>query len=222
MIIKSFPKPTILVGAGTINEQFLRAFIEKKLPIIAVDGGANYLLERSIQPDYIVGDLDSLNKQESIFDKNKIIKIAEQETTDLEKAVYSFEAPLFLSLGFGGKRMDHTFAAYHILYKYAQDKNILLINEEDISYCTKGLHHLNLPLKTNIAIIPLQPISFEKSEGLAFPLDNLDLELGNLVSTSNFTCKQQVSITPKNNNSPYCIIINHQNLSALNIINLIS
>ncbi len=222
MIIKSFSKPIILVGGGIINERLLSSFIKKKLPMIAVDGGANCLTELSIKPDYIIGDLDSLNKKDALIDNNKIIKIAEQDTTDLEKAIYSFDAPAFIALGFGGKRMDHTFAAYHILYKYVHSKNIMLINEEDISYCITGEHQLNLPLNTNIAIIPFHPISFKKSEGLAFPLDNLELKLGSLVSTSNLTYKEHISITPKDNNSPYCMVINHQDLNALEIINLFS
>ena len=41
--------------------------------------------------------------------------VAEQETTDLEKCLYSVEAPLFVGLGFLGGRIDHHLAAMNAL-----------------------------------------------------------------------------------------------------------
>ena len=45
--------------------------------------------------------------------------VGEQETTDLEKCLYSVEAPLFLGVGFLGGRVDHQLAAMNALVKYA-------------------------------------------------------------------------------------------------------
>ena len=48
-----------------------------------------------------------------------MIQIAEQVTTDFEKALYSTRAPVTVALGMTGKRLDHTLAALDAVSKYA-------------------------------------------------------------------------------------------------------
>ena len=47
------------------------------------------------------------------------MQIAEQETTDFEKAIYSTRAPVTVALGMTGKRFDHTLAALDAVTRYA-------------------------------------------------------------------------------------------------------
>jgi len=60
-------RPTLVVVRGVDHQRDLRAlkpFIRDKRPVIvAVDGGADALLEAGLKPDMIVGDMDSAGEQ---------------------------------------------------------------------------------------------------------------------------------------------------------------
>ncbi len=91
--------------------------------IIACDGAANELLNNKIEPNVIIGDLDSLN---NIKTNAKIIKIKNQNTNDLTKAVkyaLSLKYEKVYILGAGGKRDDHFIANISLLIQYFGLKN---------------------------------------------------------------------------------------------------
>ena len=97
--------------------------------------GANHLLNNAalpasnveIIPDLIIGDLDSLLQRPVWESMTNVVRLAEQDTTDFEKCLYSVSAPLFLAFGFTGNRLDHTLAAVHIAAKYIAEKSIILV-----------------------------------------------------------------------------------------------
>lgn len=49
---------SIVVLNGEIPDS---SFFKQGIPIIAVDGGANRLLSIDVQPNLVIGDLDSIN-----------------------------------------------------------------------------------------------------------------------------------------------------------------
>jgi thiamine pyrophosphokinase len=88
---------------------------------VCADGAAKVCREYSLQPDIILGDLDSLDKKtKACFTASQIIEIADQDTTDGEKAVqYCIEKGFQKITLFGalGKRVDHTLYNMGILKK---------------------------------------------------------------------------------------------------------
>lgn len=96
---------SILVLNGHIPK--LSSFMET-LPIIAVDGGANQLLSIGIQPDVIIGDLDSLQiKSHRNF---HIIYTPDQDYCDFSKALNYVKKNNLLQpivLGISGGEIDH-------------------------------------------------------------------------------------------------------------------
>ena len=75
----------------------------------------------------VIGDMDSLRGSGRLRAAGvAIFEVGEQDTTDLEKCLYSVEAPLYIGLGFLGGRIDHHLAAMNALVKYP-GKPVVLI-----------------------------------------------------------------------------------------------
>jgi thiamine pyrophosphokinase len=137
----SYPTPTtsgnppevfymraIIFANGDINNPAAaRAMITPDDTIIAANGGALHCRAIGIRPDIIVGDLDSLSKNEVAYWQRERVEIIEhnhrKDETDLELALLlaqGLDHEEAIVLGALGSRWDHTFAniflpAYHLL-----------------------------------------------------------------------------------------------------------
>ncbi|NQW01936.1 MAG: thiamine diphosphokinase [Rhodospirillales bacterium] len=195
--LKKFATPVILVGGGAIAWDLLNSVAPHKFPIIAVDTGARYLSEKGITPALIIGDMDSAPAAPASSGAPEVIEIAEQETTDFEKALYALDAPLFLAFGFWGKRLDHSLAALHSLTKYRSSKRVVLVDQVDLLFAPQGPLDLALPLATRVSLLPLKAVVFESSIGLKYPLDGLRLESGSAIGVSNETADDHFRVVPR-------------------------
>jgi thiamine pyrophosphokinase len=116
----------MIVGGSDFSEELFYDVYDKESPIIAADGGANFLADQSISPDLIIGDLDSVSEQKiQNLETQKIIRISNQNTTDLEKVLFNTQSPLTLGIGFLGSRIDHELAALSALAKFRIKKLFL-------------------------------------------------------------------------------------------------
>jgi thiamine pyrophosphokinase len=187
----SFLKTTVLLGNAEVQPQFFEELYVPGEPLIAADGGANFLRERSLIPNAIIGDMDSLEDRAFFEDKCDVIEIEEQDSTDLEKCLMRVEAPLFLALGFLGKRFDHTLEVLHVLRKFA-DKKILFFSKEDVIFLLPRNWKLQLPLATRVSFYPLGACKVLASGGFKYPLDGLCFEQGLQIGTSNVTLSEDI------------------------------
>ncbi len=122
----------LIVGGANFSEELFEEVYDNGTPIIAADGGANFLADRNISPELIIGDLDSIShKTIKNIETEKIITISDQNTTDLEKVLSNTESSLTIGIGFLGSRIDHELASLSALVKFSH-KKIILIGEEDI------------------------------------------------------------------------------------------
>ncbi len=101
--------------------------------IICCDGAAEKLLRFGLEPDAIVGDLDSLAFQLKQKFSDKIVHVAEQESNDLSKAFRYCRSKGYddvVILGATGKREDHTLGNLSLLTVYAEElPNIRMITD---------------------------------------------------------------------------------------------
>ena len=74
------------MGGADFSDDLFKEVYDNELPIIAADGGANFLAENNIYPELVMGDLDSVSEQNvQNIEPKKIIRIPDQDSTDLEK-----------------------------------------------------------------------------------------------------------------------------------------
>ena len=212
-----YDRPVILVGPADVDFDLFQMMSDNGYAIIAADGGANRLFNNNIMPDAIIGDLDSLENRENFGSDTKIIHFKEQETTDFEKCLYCVNAPVFLAMGFTGRRLDHTLANTNTITKFHKTKNVLLIASDDVSFVCHGIFSSPVATQITVSVFPLMPIRFSHSEGLMFELDDLNMEIGQFAGTSNHTIGHEYSIIPTHahKDTPYLVTLSGEKLYEL-------
>ncbi|MBS1270915.1 MAG: Thiamine pyrophosphokinase [Candidatus Marinimicrobia bacterium] len=156
--------------------------IKRATPLICTDGAANWLMENSVTPDVIIGDMDSLDEEiREQLAKESIHHVTSQQNTDLEKALLyaideGYTAATVLSAT--GKREDQTLANFYLLAKYADRLQIqLLTNYATIEPVTDSLTTRVEPGQT-VSLLPVETATGVTTKGLEYPLENETLEIG--------------------------------------------
>ena len=182
-----FESAVTLVGAGALDRAMVEAAHRFAPVLIAADGGADRLVEMRLHPRAVIGDMDSIADPERWrAGPAAFVHLAEQDTTDFEKCLYATEAPLYLAVGFTGRRIDHTLAVFHTLLRYPQ-KRVVVVGEHEVSALAPPGATLRLAVTpgTRVSIYPLLPVTATHSRGLAWPIDGLALAPGQKIGTSN-------------------------------------
>lgn len=158
---------------------------------VCADGAAATCVEYLLQPEVILGDLDSLDTDtRNHFRVSKIIKMADQETTDGEKAIqYCIHKnyQVIHILGALGKRVDHTLYNLGLLTKFRHQvaEMTIISNDETVSLITEK-KTFAASSGTRISLLPVfGKVENVTTQGLAYPLQKTTLELGHYSSISN-------------------------------------
>ena len=194
-MLYSTPDKLLIVGGSDFSENLFTEVYDNAMPIIAADGGANFLADHDISPELIIGDLDSIS-QEKIrnIETKKIIKISDQHTTDLEKVLLNTDAPLIIGIGFLGSRIDHELAALSALVKFSH-KKIVLIGEKDIILLTPPSFSLSSFHGMRISLYPLGLVRVQ-SEGLKWSTEGLIMKPTDKIGTSNQAIDKIIKLVP--------------------------
>lgn len=99
--------------------------------IIAADGAATKLLDMEVRCDFVIGDIDSFRNDSRFddFDKNKIIKILDQDTNDFEKILrfcLKNDKRNILVVGMHGGELEHTLNNQSVFNRYASMMNLCI------------------------------------------------------------------------------------------------
>lgn len=120
----------LIVSGGNVDIELLKQKINEYTKIIAVDKGLESLYKIDKNPDYIVGDFDSVDTKIIEFYKEKNIEIygysSEKDYTDTELGLnlaIDLSPKKIVIIGGIGTRIDHTLANIHIIKK-CLEKNI--------------------------------------------------------------------------------------------------
>ncbi len=177
-------EPITLVGGGFLGEKDLSMALNHGATIVSADGGARSVLESGHVPAAVIGDFDSLDSAtRAQLPVDRLHHIAEQDSTDFDKALRCIEAPLVIGVGFMGARVDHQMAALNVLVRRPWQSIILLSEAEAIFHMPRRLR-LDLQAGDTVSLMPLAPVSGH-SEGLEWPIDGLDFAPAGQIGTSN-------------------------------------
>jgi thiamine pyrophosphokinase len=183
-----------LVGGGPVPRRDL-ALVRARAPrLVAVDGGANRLAALGLVPEAVIGDLDSITAQvRAALPVAWVHEVAEQDTTDFDKALRSVRAPIVLAVGFQGARLDHGLAALTALVAHA-GQPCIVIGPADIVFHAPPRLDLCLRTGDRVSLFPLASVS-GRSTGLRWPIDGIDFAPSGRIGTSNEAVSRNVSLS---------------------------
>ena len=176
-----------LNGEYSYEEGFIQNMVDEDDIIFCADGGADYAFRYKVEPDYIIGDMDSVSADILDFYKERGINIEryspEKDYTDFElilQRIGDYEKGKGISFDgiyvFGGlgKRTDMTLNNLHLLEKYT--RLVFFSGDEEIFYRDEAFS-LKGREGYGFSIIPLSEKIEELSlKGFKYELENTDVE----------------------------------------------
>ena len=177
-------KPAILIGAAPTDLAGIE-LCAPEWPVFAADGGLHTALASNLQPCAVIGDMDSVGTLDRLDPAIELIHQKGQDDTDFEKCLKLIHAPLIIGFGFLGARHDHMLAALNTLASLSDSRPIILVGQDDVMMRVRGDCQFHLPIDIRFSLWPLGQQSFTQSEGLAWPVDGMTMQIGKQTGTSN-------------------------------------
>lgn len=122
-------KRACIITGGTISPKFLSKHLSQNSYsfLLVVDGALELTHSLGIQPDYIIGDFDTVSEEIlEFYDKNIILRhLPEKDQTDTELAVETaigLQCEEIDFLGAVGSRLDHSLANIFLLQRLLKQK----------------------------------------------------------------------------------------------------
>ncbi len=195
-----------LNGEYSYEEGFIQNTIDEDDIIFCADGGADYAFRYKAEPDYIIGDMDSVSADILDFYKDRGINIQrhspEKDYTDFELILqrigdYEKEKEMTFEgiyvFGGLGKRTDMTLNNLHLLEEYT--RLVFFSGNEEIFYREEAFS-LKGREGYGFSIIPLsEKIEALSLKGFKYELENTDVErkssrlVSNVVTSGDSTVK---------------------------------
>lgn len=192
----------IIFANGPVPElSRIQQSLEEADLILCADGGANRAMENNITPDFVIGDLDSINPDLRLkLAKNKLIFKASQQTTDLEKTLqFALENSVtkVTATGISGGRLDHQINNLNILEKFSDRLEINIIDKSGTGIFVRDKTVFKGIIGQQISLIAFRQANGITTKGLKFPLNNESLEWAVRDGLSNEIVSNPVEIEVK-------------------------
>ncbi|MFN3846679.1 MAG: thiamine diphosphokinase [Paracoccaceae bacterium] len=181
-----------LVGGAPVSASLFRIALQKAPILVAADGGADRCLAFGHLPSAVIGDMDSISDHaRDAVGADRLHLIAEQETTDFDKALRSVDAGFVIALGFMGARVDHGLAVFNSLVQ--SHAACVLLGAQDVVFHAPANLDIALRKGDRFSLFPMATMT-GTSSGLEWPLDGLTLAPDGRVGTSNRVSAGQVRL----------------------------
>jgi thiamine pyrophosphokinase len=180
-----------LLGGGALGAGDLALALSRAPVLVAADGGARHAAAAGHTPRAVIGDMDSIGSAAPLFG-GRLHPIAEQDSTDFDKALRNIDAPLVLAAGFTGGRLDHELAAFHVLAA-RPDRRCVLIGAESVVFLCPPEITLDLSAGEPFSLFPMGEVGCI-SRGLRWPTAGLAFSPAGRIGTSN-EAEGQVELT---------------------------
>jgi len=147
--------------------------------IVCCDGASMKLVAAGLEPNAIVGDLDSLPNEYKIKYADKLVQVPDQETNDLTKAVkFCLEHGVqkIAILGATGLREDHALANISLLAQYAEWLDVEIYTDTGYFTAVRKPNRFTSIAGQQISIFSLTPNSPISLINLKYPLTDAQLK----------------------------------------------
>jgi thiamine pyrophosphokinase len=193
----------VLINGDVPSRDLLLRLSQDTDLFLCTDGAANLLLQYGLEPDAVIGDLDSLSEEAREHFSEILIEVPSQYATDFEKALEHCKnhavTPANL-VGLKGGRLAHAYTNFSILSKYAEHFQLTIFDEEgDGAVLSSAYNTCEITCQTNqlISLLPVPKATGIVTKGLKYPLTSETLELGVRDGLSNVAEEDTVRISIK-------------------------
>lgn len=191
-IVRDDQEPALIIANGAAcSEDLIGQLLEWSPFVVVLDAAADRVIDLGIKIDVILGDFDRNFDPSKYLESQyplEIIKIENQDTTDLEKA-YEFlierNFPAVNVVWATGRRADHTITNMTSLVKYQEKLKIVLLDDYSKIFQLPKKYQKWYPQNTNISLIPIGKVEGVISNNLQYELYNEELILGYRTGSSN-------------------------------------
>ena len=170
------PFTTAIVANGEVPSSELSIRLLRKMKrIICCDGAIQKLLSINIIPDVIVGDGDSMDREE--LSRHNIPYHADrsEEYNDLQKALKYCMANGYndvLLLGCGGLREDHFIANLSIMVMYSEKMRLAMLTEHGVFNVMRGTSMFRSVPGMQVSVFPSNLHTKLSFSGLKYPVND--------------------------------------------------
>ncbi|WP_251860339.1 thiamine diphosphokinase [Clostridium sp. Marseille-Q2269] len=200
-------KSIVIAGGKPPSKTLLQEEMKNASYIICADSGANCLYQYDITPDFILGDMDSIDKKVFSYFKDKGVNMdqypKDKDFTDgliaLNKAI-ELKSDNISLLGCTGSRIDHVLGNLGFLQiclknnikAYIKDENNeIFLTDKSISLSPRKSNYFSLQAYGG----NVEGVTLLNSK---FPLQNYTLKMGDTLTTSNEFTDRELYIQIKN------------------------
>lgn len=169
--IVSSTSPITLIGGADPAPDAVTDALSWGKTLVCADGGADTALWAGLDPVAVIGDMDSVSDTARTTYADVFHQIAEQDSTDFDKALRHIDAPLVLGVGFSGARLDHELGSMTVLVRHP-DRRCILIGADTIVLLCPPQITLDVPLGSPVSLYPMADVGCI-SDGLRWPTAGL-------------------------------------------------
>ncbi len=188
--------------------------------VLCADGGANYAYKMNLIPDFIIGDMDSIdNEVREYYQRNKKVRFKkypqQKDFTDTQLVINQAEdlgATDIIFFGTIGKRLDHTLSNIYSCIEICSHLNSIVhySPEYSVYIVSSSLLLQGMPGEIVSTIALSDKVTSFSIGGVEYPLDNVVLEKSNPYAISNRLVVDKAEITVGNG---IVVIIHYHNLN---------
>lgn len=191
-IVRDDQEPALIIANGeSCNRELLDQLLEWSPLVVVLDSAIERVIELGIKVDVLIGDFDRGFDSEKFKDLQfpiEIIKIEDQNSTDLDKA-YNYlverKIPAANVVWATGRRADHTITNLTNVVKFADKLKIVLLDDYSKVFLLPKSFKKWYPKSTPVSLIPLGIVNGISTKNLAYSLKDESLELGLRTGSSN-------------------------------------
>ncbi|MCL2793221.1 MAG: thiamine diphosphokinase [Spirochaetaceae bacterium] len=171
-------------GEGPKPKKEILEIIKNASITVAADSGLNLAKKFNIKPDFILGDMDSLENADNIlkkYPKESVFRYEkDKDFTDTELALSFLKekgCDKIIIIGGWGGRTDHFLGIFYLFFREIRPD--IWILKEEIAWNVEGKFLLNTTMGEVISLFPLSTKGCRmKSSGFKWELDSLDWKVG--------------------------------------------
>lgn len=171
---------TVVVADGSFPQHEIPvSYLKNAERIVCCDGSVSSLVLAGMEPEAIVGDMDSIDEEFANRFADRLFRDDSQDTNDLTKAITwcnEMNYKNIVIIGATGKREDHTIGNISLLTEYAKSMNVIMVTDTGIFRPVLKSTVMDSFKGQQISIFSIDPATGITSDGLKYPLSDTKID----------------------------------------------